>query len=47
MVSSRDGCFCVQAMLEAERAGKGWKELGLLPAPHFHDKDGSVKVPPK
>ncbi len=36
-----------QAMLEAERDGKGWKQLGLLPAPHFHDKDGSVKVPPK
>ncbi|CAL5228863.1 g12074 [Coccomyxa viridis] len=35
------------AMLEAERDGKGWKELGLLPAPHFHDKDGSVKVPSK
>ena len=38
---------CAQAMLEAEKGGRGWKQLGLLPAPHFHDKDGSVKVPPK
>lgn len=33
-----------QALLEAERTGQTWKQLGLLPAPHFHDKDGSVKV---
>lgn len=37
-------CKCVQALLEAEQKGL----IPRLEAPiHFHDKDGSVKVPPK
>lgn len=34
----------MQALLEAERKGL----MPLLEAPkHFHDKDGTIKVPPK
>lgn len=35
------------ALLEAEAKGNDWKTLGLPAPPHFMEKDGSVKVPPK
>ncbi|KAK9829564.1 hypothetical protein WJX72_006515 [[Myrmecia] bisecta] len=34
-----------QALLEAERKGEGWKQLGLLPAPHNVGPDGTINVP--
>lgn len=38
------GAIFLQALLEAERKGM----VPLLEAPkHFHDKDGTIKVPPK
>eukprot|EP01025_Chloroclados_australasicus_P065014 TRINITY_DN878_c1_g1_i1.p1 TRINITY_DN878_c1_g1~~TRINITY_DN878_c1_g1_i1.p1 ORF type:complete len:530 (+),score=84.68 TRINITY_DN878_c1_g1_i1:178-1767(+) len=36
-----------QALLEAQRSGTTWKDLGLAEAPHFVEGDGSIKVPPK
>ena len=40
-------CVGVQALLEAEKKGETWKQLGLLPAPHHVGADGVVQVPPK
>ena len=37
----------LQALIEAERKGETWKQLGLLPAPHHVGADGVVQVPPK
>ena len=37
----------LQALIEAERRGETWKQLGLLPAPHHVGADGVVQVPPK
>ena len=44
-------CSCwvrrLQALIEAERKGETWQQLGLLPAPHHVGADGVVQVPPK
>ncbi len=37
----------MQALLEAQQKGETWQALGLAPAPHIHDTDGTVKVPVK
>lgn len=37
----------VQALLQAEKSGSTADKLGLLPAPHHLDADGSVRVPQK
>ena len=40
-------CYGVQALLEAAKNGQDSKSLGLLPAPHHVETDGSIRVPPK
>jgi pre-mRNA-splicing factor 18 len=35
------------ALLEAERRGEDWRQLGLAAAPHHMANDGSVAIPPK
>ena len=37
----------MQALLEAAKKGEDWKTLGLLPAPHYVESDGSIMVPAK
>lgn len=37
----------LQALIEAEKKGETWQQLGLLPAPHHVGADGVVQVPPK
>ena len=33
--------------MAATAKGETWQALGLAPAPHIHDADGTVAVPPK
>ncbi|MEW5304954.1 MAG: hypothetical protein WDW36_007527 [Sanguina aurantia] len=35
------------ALLDAEEAGQDWRSLGLAPAPHFVEHDGTIMVPTK